>query len=437
LDVKIIPAEKCRRYIEVTMPPEEFEPKLTEALQNQRKRVQLHGFRKGKAPMQLVKQIYGNAVREKTIEDLVPKIISDAREQYNLKTVGPAHLEDVKYDQQAGLQFRAYVEVAPEIELRQYKGLEFEKTIYDIGEQDVANALENLREQYARMEKVDGEAQPGHLVLVDLQQIDATGLPIIGNKYEDRRFQIVADGSDEEFTKPLIGARLGDSRKVEYRERRPDGTPAETPTFYQATIKEISEKKLPAVNDEFAREVGLSNARGKIETLEELKKVIRQELEQRAGRRSQETLHHEIIDELLKTNPFDLPEELTESYVKSFAKNLQSQFQNLPPEALKDEARAAAIRRLRWEFLLAQIAQAEGIEVSDEEVREHLISLALSKNEDPQRLINQTMNDEDRLEKVRAELHEAKILQFLEKQMKIRERRIPFGERDKQRIITV
>lgn len=438
MDVKIIPAEKCKRYIEVTMPAEEVESRVNAALRQHQKKVQLHGFRKGKAPLQLIKQIYGNAIRQETIEEIVPKIISEAREQNGLKTVGPANLEDVKYDEKDGLNFRAFVEVAPEVELRIYKGLEFEKTIFDVDEQDVAEAIEGLREQAAIMRVVDGEVQPGYIVVADLQRVDAAGFPIIGNKHENQRLQVT---SEDEFTKPLIGAKVGDARRVSIAEKRPDGTAAEQPAFYQVTIKEIAEKILPALDDAFAKNLNFTAKRGdqekKIETLAELNQAIHDELNSRAEHRSRENLRNDLIDELLKINAFDLPEAMAASYVKKFAESMQAQFAGLPAEALNNEARAVAMRRLRWEFLRARIAEAESIEVSDEEMREYVIALALSANEDPQRLINQTMNNAEKREKLRDDMGETKILQFLEQQMKIRERHAPYKDRGQSRIITV
>ncbi len=438
MDVKIIPAEKWKRYIEVTMPAEEVEARVTAELRKYQKQVQIHGFRKGKAPLQLIKQIYGSAIRQETIDEMIPEIISDARDKNGLKTVGPANLEDRKYDEQNGLSFRASVEVAPEIELRNYKGLELEKTVFDVEDQDVAESIEGLREQAAVMRVVEGEVQPGYIVVTDLQRVDAAGFPIIGNKHENQRLQV---SNEDEFTKPLIGAKVGDSRRVSIAEKRPDGTAAEQPAFYQVTIKEIAEKILPALDDAFAKNLNFTAKRGdqekKIETLEELKQAIRDELNARAEHRSRENLRHDLIDELLKINAFDLPEAMAESYVQKFAESMKAQFAGLPEEMLNNEVRAAAMRRLRWDFLRARIAEVEGIEVSDEEVREYLIASALSSNQEPQRLINQTMNNAEKREKLRDDLRETKLLQFLEGQMKIRERRAPYKDRGQSRIIKV
>jgi trigger factor len=438
LDVKIIPAEKWKRYIEVTMPAEEVDARVTAELRKYQKQVQIHGFRKGKAPLQLIKQMYGSAIRQETIDEMIPEIISAARDKNGLKTVGPANLEDKKFDEQNGLSFRAAVEVAPEIEPRNYKGLELEKTVFDVEDQDVAESIEGLREQAAVMRAVEGEVQPGYIVVTDLQRVDTAGFPIIGNKHENQRLQV---SNEDEFTKPLIGAKVGDSRRVSIMEKRPDGTAAEQPAFYQVTIKEITEKILPALDDAFAKNLDFTAKRGeqekKIETLEELKQAIREELNARAEHRSRENLRHDLIDELLKINAFDLPEAMAESYVRKFAESMKAQFSGLSEEMLNNEVRAAAMRRLRWDFLRTRLTEVEGIEVSDEEVREYLIASALSSNQEPQRLINQTMNNAEKREKLRDDLCETKLLQFLESQMKIRERRAPYKDRGQSRIIKV
>jgi len=429
LDVKVIPAEKWKRYIEVTVPAEEVETEFAAALRRYQKQAQIHGFRKGKAPSHLVKQIYGGAIRQETIEEMVPKILSAAREKNGLKTVGPVDVEEVKYDEKDGLSFRASVEVAPEIELRQYKGLEFERTIYDVEDQDVEETLEGLREQRATLRVLDdGEAQAGHLVLADLQKVDAAGFAIIGDKFENQRLLVAAD---DEFTKPLLGAKVGDSRRASFTERQPDGTMAEKPSHFQITVKEITEKILPPLDNAFMAEYG------KFQTADELKQDLRRHLEKRAEQRSRENLQHEIIDELIKVNSFELPEAMAESYAEKFFANVKAQFAGLSEEALKHESRATAFRRLRWEFLRERIAGVEKIEVNDDEMRGHLVARALAANEEPQRLINQTMNNAEKRDRLRDDLQEAKILQFLEGQMQIRERRAPYKDRGQQRIITV
>ena len=428
MDVKVIPAEKWKRYIEVTVPAAEVESEVDAALRRYQKKVQLHGFRKGKAPLHFVKQIYGGAVRKETVEEMVPRLVDEARAKNGLQVIGSVEMEEVKYDEKDGLNFRAAMEVAPEIELRQYKNLEFEKKLYDIAEADFEEMLESLREKQAVYRAAgDEEVKDGYIVTVDLQKVDAGGFAIVGNKHENQR--LLASAVDE-FTRPLLGARVGETRRTSFTERLPDGKPAEKPTYYQVSIKEIAEKVLPPLDEALA-------AQYKFQTVEELKNDVRQHLLQRAVQRTRDDLRREIVDELLKVNYFELPEKTAESYAEKFFESVKAQFAGMPEETIKNESRAAAFRRLRWEFLRARIVAAENIDVSDDEMRDYIVQLAFAGKEDPQRLINRTMNDDDKREALRGDLLEAKVLEFLEAQMKYRERRAPYKDRGPQRIITV
>lgn len=428
MDVKVIPAEKWKRYIEATVPAAEVETEFNGALRRYQKQVQIHGFRKGKAPLHFVKQIYGGAIRQETIDEMVPKIFAEARKQNDLKIIGPTNVEKLDYDEKDGLNLRAVVEVAPEIELRQYKGIEFEKTLYEVSDEDVEETIDGLQEQRATFRVLaDAALQDGHLALVDLQKIDATGVAMIGDKYENQRLLISAE---DEFTRPLIGAKVGESRRTSFTERQPDGKKAEHPTFYEAQIKEITEKVLPPVDAAFAAEF-------KFNSVEDFKNDVREHLQTRAAQRTREQLQREIVDELLKINSFELPEKMADEYAEKFFDGVKTQFAQMPEETIKSESRAAAFRRLRWEFLRARIVAAENIAVSDDELRDYIVQLAFAAKEEPQRVINRTMHDEEKREQLRADLLESKTLQFLEEQMQYRERRAPYNDRGQQKIITV
>ncbi len=428
MDVKVISAEKWKRYIEVTVPAAEVESEVNAALRRYQKKIQIQGFRKGKAPLQFVKQIYGGAVRKETVEEMVPRIVDEARAKNGLKVIGSVEMEEVKYDEKEGLNFRAAMEVAPEIELRQYKNLEFEKTLYDIADADVEEALEGLREQQAVYRVAsDEEVKDGYIVTVDLQKVDVGGFAIVGDKHENQR--LLASAADD-FTRPLIGARVSETRRTSFTERLPDGKMAEKPIHYQVSIKEIAEKVLPPLDEALA-------AQYKFQTVEELKNDVRRHLLQRAEQRMRDEVRREIVDELLKVNAFELPEKVAEAYAEKFFESVKAQFAGMPEETIKNESRAAAFRRLRWEFLRARLVAAENIDVSDDEMRDYIVQLAFAGKEDPQRLINRTMNDDSKREALRGDLLEAKTLSFLEAQMKFRERHAPYKDRGPQRIITV
>lgn len=192
--------------------------------------------------------------------------------------------------------------------------------------------------------------------------------------------------------------------------------------------------KLPELDDELARTVG------NYETLAALRQAVGADLRAQAEQRSREELNDAIIEEVLKHNPLELPDGMLAAYANAYFENLQETFKNvqgLKEEDLREEARKRTIRYLKWRYLREQVAEVEHLLVNEDEMRAHLTALAAARNEDPQRLINKTLNDEKTREDLRDQLENHKVLAFLAGKMKIEQRRVLYKDRNKSRIVTV
>ena len=244
MDVKITEAEKGKRFLDITLSREEFKPHYDKSLKNYRKKVQLKGFRKGKAPISLVSQMYGGAILEKAVTDSLPVVLSDIYKQHDLRPIGPAQVETVDYRPDSELKVRALVEILPEITLEKYTGFDIDHVIYEVTDEDLETALEDIREQHGWLESIETGAQPGHIIQTDLQEVDQAGLPLVGHKYEDRQFVVSEHAAaPDDFTPQLIGAKVGESRVVKVSSQTPEG--GTKVKFFRVEIKEVSEKKLP------------------------------------------------------------------------------------------------------------------------------------------------------------------------------------------------
>lgn len=193
MESKVTKKGNFEKVVEVDVPEAELAPHFDSIYKKYQKNVKLQGFRKGKVPLSLIKKLYGDAMKGEAIEEVVQSVLREVRDQENLRLVAPAKLEDINYDPEKGLHFKAVCEVAPDIELKNYRGLSVEREVYEVDDQDVSDALNDVREQMAVMQPVETAAEDGHFVLADLQQVDATGVPIIGKKFKDRYFQIVTN----------------------------------------------------------------------------------------------------------------------------------------------------------------------------------------------------------------------------------------------------
>lgn len=429
MQVQITSGEKWKRHIEVNLPAADFEPRVEKAMRDVQKYANIHGFRKGKAPLSLINKMYGDSVRQQAIDDLLPDLLARVRTEHHLNTLGPARVEEIKYDPVAGLKLRATVEVEPDIELKNYAGFELEKIVYEVTEEDIAESLEALREKHGWLESVEEGAQVNHLVTADIQELDGSGLPLIGKRFEEREFRILPPEADDEFTRQLLGAKAGETRRVITSVATPEGKRSER--LYRVDIREVNERKLPALDDHLARDAG------PFESLEELREFVRQNIKMHAEQRSRKLFREEIIEEILKNNPFELPEEYSRAFENAYFENLKEKFKTVrfKEEDLREEAHAQTARYLKWRYLCERIAEIEHVHAGEEEIREYFAAVAKANGEDPQRYVNKMFNDEREREQAHERLLEDKVLALLETRMNVTPRRVPYKDRDASRLI--
>jgi len=218
-------------------------------------------------------------------------------------------------------------------------------------------------------------------------------------------------------------------RSVVLPRKKEDGSTEQV--HYRINAKEVSVKKLPELDDELARDAGSFNS------LQELRDTVRQNLLLDAESRSRTALRDEMIEELLKQNSFDLPDSMVEAYTKAYLESLSEEYKNVNVQAMREEAKASVIRYLRWRYLRNRIAETEGVFVEEEEMRQSLRFEAERDGEDPQRRINQIMNNQKKREQLYDQLLDSKVLTLLEGRMKIETRKVSYKDRDKSRIIQV
>lgn len=427
MDTKVTKQGNNQRVIEVEMSPEELEPHFEPLYRKYQKNVRLEGFRKGKVPLGLVKKLYGEEIRTQAIDEVIQEVFKDIRDKENLKPVAPAKLEDISYVPEKGLHFKAVVDVVPDFELKQYKGISVEREIYEIGEEDVEEALQGVREQMAVMLPVEEAAKEDHYILADFQEIDVSGVPVIGKKYEDRFFQLSRNNSNKQLTEQLIGVKPGETRRVQISSLREDGSNDRKIEIYNVKVKEIKEKQLPELDDELAKDFG------EFENLEGLKAELRQNLKKRTEADSRRRLRHNIMDEILKENSFDLPESMVNNYLDALVENAKKgASENLNEQELRENYRSNAIWNLRWELIKEKIVERENISVTDEDKRNYIGRTAEERGVDEKLLWNK-LNNKETQDRLMDDLLELKVLDFLEKNAKIKDRTVTRKDIEKSR----
>ena len=309
MDVKITEEANWRRIVDVTATQDELRPEFEKALKKLQKNLKLEGFRRGKVPMNMVRRLYGQRVEIEAIEDILPSLFAKAARQENLKVVTRASVEDLQYQPGTDLNAKFSVEVEPEFELKKLENFKLEKQIYAVDEEDIQHELERIQESQALWEVTEDAATEKDFVTADLQVVDQSGVPVIGEKFEGETIALSQkSGEVNEFGRQLNGVKAGDVRTIFMTPppQEGDDKPQEQ-VQYEVTIKEVKRRILPTIDDDLAKDLG------DYESLDALKEEIRKSISDSVQKRFDDSLERSLIDEIIKNNSFEVPEGMVKS----------------------------------------------------------------------------------------------------------------------------
>ena len=366
--VERVEGSDIKRKIIITVTPEELKEIESKILKRYQKQVQIPGFRKGKAPVGLVKKEYGDSIQMDVIEEAISRFYGQALDEVDVEPVSQGRVTNIDFEAvDKGMTFEIEIEVEPEIELKKYKGLKVEREKVVVTPAMIDDVIDNIRKQYATVKEID-EVKEGAVVKADIQQLGEGNVPIIGRKYDDVEIEVGSGKFDPEIEKQLVGLKVGD-KKIVTREVPPaEGEEGAAPGVetYEFTIKEIFEKEIPELDDEFVESLGQDDYK----TVEEFRAAVEKMLREDLERRTREVFENRLIDEALKENPFDVPESMVDHYLHHVVEDFKQQMgnQKIDEEAIRQSYRPVAVRNIRWYILSRKIAEAEGLEVTQEEI---------------------------------------------------------------------
>jgi trigger factor len=413
------------RELEVVVEAGRIDTALTQAYKEYRKRVEIPGFRKGKVPIGVIKTRYGDSIRDRVIYEMLPDLLEEATREAGLRPAAPPSISHLEDEPGEDLKFTAQLDIWPEIDVENYAGLEVSRPAHKVTDEEVDEQLEELRQRHATERSMERPLQSGDVLVADLQRLDDSGVPVIGEKFEERRFTMGEEGAPSpEFEEALLGLEVGQERDVRftYREDLPNEELAGTQDHFMVTAREINERTLPELDDEFAKDVG-----EQFESLEDLKAHVRTQIEQRWDYMAQQRLRNEVVEKLIEAHPFELPESMVANYLRTLRQRQdqhqrqgkkQGQRQEQPdsePEP-SDEEKQHAERRLRTYLLIEGVRKKAQVEVSDED-----FDAFVEKRAEEIGIKVEEFKRSGRLDDLRSELEESKIFDLLISKAKITE----------------
>lgn len=382
MKVEVKDAEKSQKELNVEVPIEKFNEIYDEELKKLVPTVKIPGFRKGKAPKSIVEREYSHKVRVDALEKVINKSVYEAITSEGIIPLNTPNVTDVNFEEDKPISFKVFVDVFPEVNVEKYKGYTFEKEKHIIKEKDVDDALDKLIENNTSFEPAeDKSVEKGDMVVIDFNgTID--GEPFEGGSASDYSIVVGSNTFLVEFEDGLVGMKAGDTKNIEVR--FPDNYSSDLAgkmANFAVTVKEVKQKIVPELNDEFAKDVD-----DNCETLDDLRKIIKEDLEKEVEQIAKEQLYDKIIEKLIEENPFDVPETIIGEQAGRLADQAFQQYMHmygvnpeqlgLTKEQMKEDFRERAELQVKSAIVLNKLAEIGEISVSDEELEEKIKEIA-------------------------------------------------------------
>jgi trigger factor len=410
----------CKRELELEIPAENV-LKATEKIARDLARVaRVPGFRPGKAPVTLIRRRFAEDIQGEVVQSLVPEYLEKALDEKKLIPVTRPEVDKVEFKEGEPLRFRAVFEVLPEFDLGDYKNIEVQVNAIEIGDAQVDKSIEEIRERAATFVPVEGRAaKDGDYVLMKLM-----GTPVDGGdpvQADNILCHVGAEETLESFTENLRGATPGETKnfKSRYPDDYPDSKLAGKTYDYAVEVQGIKEKRLPELNDEFAKDA--AGETGGVATLAELRKKIRENLDAAKDEQQAAQAREKILEALVKRHDFPVPEALVEHQmdirlertVRSLAaQGVDPRAVNVDWVSLRRRQRERAADDVKAELLLDRIATAEKIDATEEDVEKELVALAERSGESAT-AIRARLTKQGALDRMKSKLRSDKTLEWL------------------------
>jgi trigger factor len=405
----------CKRRLQVEETPEVVTKAWEQAFDRVQREARLPGFRKGKVPRSMIKLHFADDVRQEVARRLIPDVYRQALAETRIEPVEEPDLQEVTLEENAALKFAAVVELKPAITLGAYTGLKVEHAPKPFAESEVDEALSALQEQHAEYRAVERAADPGDLAIIDYTLTPEGMEP---RSESDYGFLIGSGSVLPEMEEAVIGLAAGGSRQTRVRfadDHRNEALRAKAAEA-TVTVKEVKEKILPALDDDFAKSVG-----GSFETLDALKEEVRKGLQARRDGENRRALETAVLDAVLANHTFEVPEALVLRQVGHQIEHARDQMrrQGVDPDRvpwdykkLLEDLRPGAEKAVKRALLLEAIAEKEGLQAGDADVDAEVERLALASRR-PAPAVRRMLEQSGDLQGIRHTLGERKTVDFL------------------------
>jgi trigger factor len=413
--------ENNKVVLEITVSAEVLEKGMAKSYQKNAGKFKIDGFRKGKAPRSFIEKMYGEGVfYEDAINEVCPDAYDAAIKEHNLEPVDRPDIDIVEIESGKGLVFKAEITVKPEVTLGEYTGIEISKKEYNVTDQDIEKELNALREKNARIVEIsDRPVKTGDTTTIDFKGFVGE-VQFEGGTAEDYKLEIGSGQFIPGFEEQLVGAEIGKEVDVnvtfpeEYRNEELAGKPV----LFKVTVKDIKEKQLTDLDDEFAKDVS------EFDTLDELKADITKKRELEGQKMAEQKFEDDLLNKIAENATIDIPEVMVDAQINTMLRDFDYQLQhqglnlesylkymNTTLELLKESYKNMATSRVKVQLILEKIAKVENIKASEEDLDVEIAKAAKQYKQELEQF--KTILRPEDIENIKEGLEVQKVIDFL------------------------
>lgn len=396
-------SEGVERRLQVSVPPARVAEARNKAAGRVAKQVRIPGFRPGKAPTAMIRKQYAQAIDQEAVEALLREAFETVLSKEKLELVTQPHAHDVKFGEDDGLSFELHCEVRPEIKLEKLSGFRVMRPKDTIGDEQVQEQLDQMRDQRAAWQPAEGKPLEGDLVTVLLATADEDGtMP------EAKDYRLVMGAGQAIAPIEEVVMTLGQGETTEQMVKWPEDFPDEAQRgkskMVRATLTEVKRKALPPLDDHFAREMG------DFESLAAFTEVVKKDMAESAVREADSAARTQLLDEIVAANPFDIPPSWIKQMIQAYAEAYK-----IPQEEIvkfADEIKGMAERQVRRDLILDTIAEREKLAATEGDVDDKVASLAATRGLEPGQLYA-SLQKAGRLRELERSITEERVFSWL------------------------
>jgi trigger factor len=419
MQVTVEAVNPVTKKVSIEIPADRVDAEIEKAFTGIQKKAKLQGFRPGKAPMQMIRRTYGDAMRDEVMRRFYEQTLFKALDEHKIEPVDSPTIESAILEQGSPFKYSALVEIMPEVLLGDYSGLEVTKEKFAVNPENIEGEIKRMQENMAQLIPLGDDAvtENGNTVSLDYT-FSVEGFPEESSNAEDAELEIGANRMIPGFEEQLVGMKCGEQKEIRINLPETYRTPAAAGKegVFRVTVKEIKRKELPELDDEFAQQFG------DYETIEQLRAKMAEYLEKQETERIENELKERVIQALVQKNPLDVPQSMVKRQLDHMLENLKNRLKGqrmslemmgLDEDGFRQRFRDSAEDKVKGGLLLMALVEKENISADDNDLAERFEQISAGNPDMLERVKEYYASNKSARSALLSEIKEDKAIRFL------------------------